>query len=117
MCNVSQVLSHSENGSGGHSSEVKFDLIDVTPAPVLAGFERLHDRVLGRMKMLGGVLVLGRIAAAYVAAGQAQAEMHPSVTHLQALFAASRVRLYVANLIRMRASFHDSPPPARFFNT
>src|SRR5438309_6780139 len=39
MCSVSQVLSHSENGSGGQSGEVKFDLIDIAPAPIFARLE------------------------------------------------------------------------------
>src|SRR5689334_14215543 len=57
MCSVSQVLSHSANGSGGHSSEIKFDLVDIAPAPIFARLERFDNRVLGRVKMLGGVLV------------------------------------------------------------
>src|SRR5579871_5158502 len=38
----------------------------------------------GAMKMFRGVLVLGRIAAADVAANQAQAKVHPTVAHLHA---------------------------------
>jgi hypothetical protein len=57
--------------------------------------------MLGGVKVLGGVFVLGRIAAADVAATQAQAKMDPSIAHLQALFAAVRVGLYVFNLIEM----------------
>ena len=39
------------------------------------------------MEMLGGVLVLGRIAAADMAAGQAQAQMDPGIAGLDAIFA------------------------------
>ena len=39
--------------------ELQLDLIDVAPAPGLAGLERLHDRMLGAMEMLGGVFVFG----------------------------------------------------------
>jgi hypothetical protein len=66
------------------------------------------------MEMLGGVLVFRGIAAAHVAAGQAQAQVYPGVAHLQAFLAAARVRLDVVNLIGMRASvqnFHGFPPP------
>jgi hypothetical protein len=48
--------------------QVNLHLIDVAPGPIFAGLEGLHDRVLGLMKMLGGVFVLRGIAAAYVAA-------------------------------------------------
>jgi len=40
-------VSHSENGSGGHSGEIKFYLVDVAPTPVLSRLERLDDRVMG----------------------------------------------------------------------
>src|SRR2546427_9035069 len=45
-------------------------------------------------------------------ADQAQAQMHPGIAHFQAFFAAASMRLDVANLIRMRACFHGSSPPA-----
>jgi hypothetical protein len=70
------------------------------------------------MEMLGGVLIFGGIAATHVAAGEAQAQVHPLVPHLQAFLAAARMRLDVVNLIRMRASvadFHRSPPPRPIF--
>jgi hypothetical protein len=107
MCSVSQVLSHSEKGSGGHSGEVKFDLVDIAPAPILPRFERFDDRVLGRMKMLGRVLVLRRIAATHVPARQAQAQVYPAIAHLQTFLAAAGMWLDVSNLILMRASCHD----------
>src|SRR5579863_8096822 len=54
------------------------------------------------------VLVLGRIAAADVAATKAQAQMDPSIAHFQALFAAVRVGLYFVNLIQVGATVHGS---------
>jgi hypothetical protein len=48
-------------------------LIHVTPAPVFALFKGLDDRVLGGMKMLGGMLVGRRIATADMAADETQA--------------------------------------------
>jgi hypothetical protein len=41
--------------------------------------------MLGFMEMLGGMLVFGRIAAAHVAADQAQAKVDPCVSHFHAL--------------------------------
>jgi hypothetical protein len=55
--------------------------------------------VLGGVKVFGGVLILGRIAATDVAATQAQAQVDPFIAHLQALFAAVRMRFDVANLV------------------
>jgi hypothetical protein len=46
-------------------------LVDVAPAPVFSRLERGDDRVLGCVKMLGGVLVLGIVATPDVPAGPA----------------------------------------------
>jgi hypothetical protein len=43
--------------------------------------------VLGGVKVLGRVLILGGIAATDVAAGQAETKMNPGVAHLEAFFA------------------------------
>jgi hypothetical protein len=53
--------------------------------------------------MLGGVFVLRGIAAAHVAVGHAQAQMHPAITEIQAFLAAGGVRADVANRIEMGA--------------
>jgi hypothetical protein len=55
--------------------------------------------------MFCGVLVLGGIAATYVAAAQAQAKMYPSIAHLQTLFAAFGLWLQALDLIEVRAVF------------
>ena len=54
--------------------------------------------MLGAVEVLGGVLVFGGVAAADVAALHAQAEMHPGVAHLQALFAALGLRRHFVNV-------------------
>ena len=51
--------------------------------------------MLAAMKMLGGVLVLGGVAAAYVSAREAKPEMNPAVSHLQAFLTTIAVRLVV----------------------
>jgi hypothetical protein len=38
--------------------EVNFGLVDITPAPVLAWFDRLHDGVADGVKVFRRVLVL-----------------------------------------------------------
>jgi hypothetical protein len=110
MWSVSQVLSQSENASCGHSGEVNFYLIDVAPTPILTGLDGPHNRVVDGVKVLCSVLILGRVAAADVAARHAQSQMNPSVAHFQALLAPVRVGFNVSNLIGVRAMLHPSPP-------
>jgi hypothetical protein len=79
-------------------------LVDIAPAPLFARLEGFNYRVPGGMKVFGRVLVLGRIAAAYVAAGFAQSQVQPVVAHLQTLLAAfGRARGDILYLKQMRA--------------
>src|SRR5262249_24763998 len=64
----------------------------VAVAPELAGLERANDRVLGGVVMLGRVLVARVVAAADVPARQAEAQVDPFVTHREALVAPLRAR-------------------------
>jgi hypothetical protein len=69
------------------------DFVDVAPIPAFAGFQGLDDGVFAGVEVFGGMLVFRGVAAADVAAGEAEAEVHPAVTHLEALFAAFGFRL------------------------
>ena len=89
------------------SREVQLYLVNVAPSPALAGLNRPHDGVICRMKVLGGVLVFRRIAAAHMPAGQAQAQMNPAVAGLEAFLASMRMRPYVVNLIEMCTGMHS----------
>jgi hypothetical protein len=74
-------------GNGGHaknSGEVQFDFVDVAPAPIFAGLDGFHDRVIGCVEMFCGVFVLGGVATGNVATDHAEAEMNPSVAHFDA---------------------------------
>src|SRR4029077_4221264 len=62
--------------------------------------------MLRAMEVLGRMLVFRRVAAAHVAAFQAQSQMDPAISHLQALLAAASVRRDLTDLIQMRASCH-----------
>jgi len=64
--------------------------------------------MVGGVKVFRGVFVLRGVAAADVAAGETQAQMEPSVAHLEALFAAFGLGLDALDLIEMRASFGHS---------
>jgi hypothetical protein len=59
--------------------------VDIAPDPILAWLDGADERMLRLMEVLGGVLVLRRVAAADVAALQAQAQVNPAITHLHAL--------------------------------
>jgi hypothetical protein len=93
----------------GRSGKVQFQVVDVAPAPSLAGLERLHDRVLSAVEVLGGVFVFRRVAATDMAALQAQPQVHPAVTHLQTLFAALCVWRDLLDLVEMLAGLHGYP--------
>jgi hypothetical protein len=56
-----------------HPNSLHEQFIDIAPAPVFARFERFNQRMFGLMKVLGGVFVLRRIAAAHMSADQALA--------------------------------------------
>jgi hypothetical protein len=51
------------------------------------------------MEVFGCVLVFGAVAASHVAATQAKTKVHPTVPHLEALFATPRMRLNLSDLI------------------
>jgi hypothetical protein len=110
MCSVSQVVSQSENGSEGQSAasgEFKLEFVKVTPTPLVARFDRPHDRMPGRMEMLRRVFVLGRIAATHMAADHAHPQVNPGVVHFQTLFTAVCTRRHIFDLVDMVAG-HNS---------
>jgi hypothetical protein len=58
--------------------------------------------MLSLVKMLGGMLVLGRVTTANVAATQAFAEMDPAIAHFKAFLAAIAARGHIPNFFRVR---------------
>jgi hypothetical protein len=55
--------------------------------------------MLGGVKMLGCVLVLGRIAAAYMATRETKPQVYPAISHLEAFLATLGLGFDVVNLI------------------
>jgi hypothetical protein len=93
------------------SSEIQFNFIHVTPAPIFPRLKRFYDRVLRFMKMFCGVLVLGAVAAAHMATLQAQSQVHPGVAHFQTLLAPLRgLWLYRPYLVQMSTFRHLFSP-------
>jgi hypothetical protein len=66
------------------------------------------------VKVLGGVLVLRRIAAADMAANHTEPQVNPSIAGFQALLATVRMRLDVSNLVRVGTGFHAFPSKSSF---
>src|SRR5947208_4917889 len=76
----------------GAIGKVERHLVDVAPAPPFRGVVALDDGVAARVEVLRGVAVRRVVAAADVAAGPAEPQVHPPGTRLQALLAAARTR-------------------------
>src|SRR5215217_3571005 len=91
------------------------DLVYVAPDPILVRLEGPDERVLRGMEMPAGVLVLGAVATANVAADEALPEVHPRVTHLEALLAPFGARFDVVDLVQVCALSpqHAHQPPHR----
>jgi len=95
---VSQVFSQWANERTGQSAEFKFNLIDVAPSPVLAGFDGPDNRMTYSMIVFCRVFVLRRVTATHMATDQAKAKVYPDIAHLQAFFAAAGMRFDILNL-------------------
>ena len=89
----------------------RLHLVDIAPHPGFAGLNRAHQRMPDRMKVLRGVLVLRRIAAAHVPADQAHAKMYPAVAHLHALFTNVLAGLGDFDLVGMSTGLRHSLSP------
>jgi hypothetical protein len=87
--------------SGGNFT--RFDFVDVTPDPRLSRLNGAHKRMLGFMKVLGRMLILGRVATADIAANHTHAQMNPHVAALNALLAHVGSRLFYFNLVKVSA--------------
>jgi hypothetical protein len=88
------------------SGKVQFEFVNVTPAPILPRLDRSHDRMLGRMEVLGSVFIFRRITTTNVPAAQTQAKVHPPVAHLQTLFTTPGMRFDVLDLVEMSTLAH-----------
>jgi hypothetical protein len=89
------------------------NLVHVAPLPGFSRLKRLHDGMFGLMKMLGRMLVFGRVTTAHMAANKALPQMDPGIAHLQTLFAAVAAGRHLANFLHVRTAAlylrHRSP--------
>src|SRR4029079_16404315 len=79
------------------------EVVDVTEQPVLTGFERLDDRMARLVKVPGCLRHRGVVAAAYVTAFHATAEVHPAGAVAQTFHASVAARSDVGDLIEVCA--------------
>ena len=86
---------------GTTTSQLDHDLIDVAPAPVFAGLERLYDRVVGGVEVPGGMLVLRGIAAANMPAFEAETQVYPRIADFQTILTPIGARCDLSYLIKM----------------
>jgi hypothetical protein len=85
------------------------DFIDIAPAPILARLDRLHDRMLGPMKMFRRMLVLGGVTAAHMAANETHSEMDPGIAYFQTFLASISARMHLANFFYVHATVCSHP--------
>jgi hypothetical protein len=86
------------------SADLQDKVVYIAVEPVFARLERADDRMKARAEMLGGVLVLGAVAASDVSAGLAHSQVHPGVAHLQAFLTTIAARYDIVNVIKVSAS-------------
>src|SRR5271166_5090337 len=86
----------------------RLDLIDITPDPGFSGLNRAHERMLGVVKVLGGVLVLGRVTTAHLPADEAHAQVDPGIAHFHALFTGMFPCASNFDLVKMGAFFRHT---------
>ena len=61
--------------------------------------------MLGFVEMLGGVLVLGRVATSYMSTAEAQAQVDPCVSRLNAFFTDMLIGFCDFDLVQVGACF------------
>jgi hypothetical protein len=67
--------------------------------------------MLGPMIVLGSMFVLGRVAASHMATFQAQPQMYPGVSNLDAVFANMGFGVRDLNLVEMSTGIRHLIPP------
>jgi hypothetical protein len=85
------------------------DLVYVAPHPVFFRFKGLDDWMPRLLEMLASVFILRGVTTAHMLAGQAQAQMNPSVPDGQAIFATVCSGSDIPDLIEVSAFLVHSP--------
>jgi hypothetical protein len=87
--------------------------VDVAPAPIFPGLERLNDRVIRLVEVLRGVLVFRAVATSDVSAGKTTPQVDPGIAHFKAFLAAFAAGFDVfVNFFEVFAILRHSRPPS-----
>jgi len=78
-----------------------YHLVDITPTPVFSRLKRLDNGVVRRMEVLGGMLVLRRIATANMPAFETEAQVYPRISGFQTILTAIRTGCDSSYLVKM----------------
>src|ERR1700687_4034223 len=78
------------------------DLVHITPDPTFPRLDGADQWMLCLVEMPGGVLVLGRVAAAHMPARETQTQMHPRIASLDTFLTHMFIRFPYLDLIKMR---------------
>ena len=81
------------------SSKLEHYLVDVTPTPVFIRLEGLDNRVVGRVKMLGGVRILRIVTATDMPAFETEAQVDPRLPDSQTILTAIRAGCHLSSLV------------------
>jgi hypothetical protein len=81
------------------SSKLEYYLVDVTPTPVFTRLEGLDNGVVGRVKMLGGVLILRIVTATDMPAFETEAQVYPRIPDSQTILTAIRAGCNLSYLV------------------
>jgi hypothetical protein len=82
---------------------VQFQFVHITPYPGFPGLIGTDEGMLRFLEVFGGVLILGRIAAAHMSAAQAQAQVNPAVACFNAFLANVFVGFLDLDLVQVGA--------------
>jgi hypothetical protein len=80
-------------------------LVHVTPDPSFSRFDGTDQGMVSFVKMLGCMLVFGRVATAHLPANKAQAEVDPLIAHLHTFLADMLFGLSNFDLIKVGTFF------------
>src|SRR5579883_1943934 len=89
------------------NKHLHISLVEVTPAPVFTRLKGFDDWVPHCLKVFGGMLVLRRIAATNMAAGQAKTKMNPRIAGCKAFLAPISARCDRLNLVAVVTGWHE----------
>src|SRR5471032_570803 len=91
------------NLRGDVAGQIEHHFVNIAPSPAFGRIIAFDDGMLGAVKMLGGMLAAGLVAAADMAAGAADPQVKPFPAQCQAFLAAFAAGRHLLDGIQMAA--------------